>query len=105
AAGFAPDLEPALNAGEASEALRDREERDLELEPDPDRGQRVRHVVAPGHVEATLAERLAVVHDLEAARHTGERDLPRDELRVRVDAVRHDPLRNAGDPVLDVRLV
>ncbi len=68
AAERAEELEAALDAGEALEARGDRLERQVELEGDGDRGERVAHVVLPGDLQGDLADPLARADDGETAR-------------------------------------
>src|SRR5207249_3140152 len=72
AGGFAADLEATLDARESGQRLPDRDERDLEVEPDRDRGEGVRHVVTSWNLKGALAEWRAVVDDFEAAREPRE---------------------------------
>src|SRR5713226_8498755 len=67
ASHLAAYLEAALDAGETGQRLLDREERNLEIEPDTDGGQRVEDVVPAGDQEVAFAEEGAAVDDFEAA--------------------------------------
>src|SRR5215470_7975106 len=105
AARAAEDLEPALDAGEAGERRLDRGERDLEVEPDADRRERVEDVVAPRDLQGDLTEEPLALIDLEAAGHARELNPARDEVGARLEPVRDDPLLDARDQELDVRLI
>ncbi len=62
------NLEAALHAREAGQRPLHGGEGNLQVEPDPDGGQRVEHVVTPGNLKRALAERRAAMEHLEAAR-------------------------------------
>src|SRR6266436_1747858 len=105
AARAAEDLKPALDSGEAGQRFLDRGERDFEVEPDTDRRERVEHVVAPRDLEGDLAEQALALIDLEAAGHARELQPARDEVGTRLEPVRDDPLLDAREQELDVRLI
>src|SRR6266850_1555717 len=105
AAGAPEDLKAALDTRESSQRFLNSGERDLELQPHPHRREGVEHVVAARDLQRDLAQEAAALEDLEAARHAGQVQAARHEVRARFQAVGDDPLLDSRDEELDVRLI
>src|SRR6266850_5044742 len=103
--GTTQDLKSALDSREAGQRPLNGCERDLEVQPHPDRRERVEHVVAARDLERDFPEEGLALIDLEAAGHAHELQAARDEIRARLEPVRDDPLLDPREQELDVRLV
>src|SRR5262249_23624662 len=104
-ARLAAYLEAALDAGETGQRLLHRMERNLEIEPEADGGERVEDVVPAGNLQRAFAELLSAMDDLEAAGQPRQMDAPGHQVRARGEAIRDEPLLEPGNEHLDVRLI
>src|SRR5262249_58243760 len=103
--GGGQDLKGALDAREAAERALNGGKRDLEVEADADRRERVEHVVAPRDLQGDLAELAPALIEHEPAGHARELQAARDQLRARLEPVGDDPLLDAREQELDIGLV
>src|SRR5499427_9471639 len=105
ASGAAQDLKAALDSRESAQRPLNGGERNLEVEPDADRRERVEYIVATRDLQGDLAEQAPALIDLEPAGHPRELQAARDQIRARLEPVRDDPLLEAREQELDIGLV